>query len=456
MSTTRVTRTQVSRRPSSNADNEFVIAFTGTDEWRDWITNASAALGWISNPLEQAAALYARVVKDNADAQITFTGHSLGGGLASLLGVFFDRPAVTFDQAPFKASASEANRNALLDSLAAAGFGDGADPAVQALRDTLRGFTAGSFVERQCARQRLQRCGRGPVDRIVSVNRIGPTVEVIQHGASGATPVDLHSMSLLVALRSEAFKSASMALPRLISLLFDPNLFRFDLDESERNLIDHLLRHEHGVPGSTQAPTGMLTHFATDMQRIGRAGSLATGDVNLNQALIALGLQAYYVQANGFERELFAEVAGGLAFDGGALASNESLFKASAAIAQYMEAAQLSGRYSQFEAEAFAASMKVKERWYLATDSDRPLVANAGSASALMLGASLSDYLEGGANHDVLIGGRGDDVLLGGAGLDRLVGGDGRDLLAGGADADDLFGGAGNDTYLLGTADTRH
>jgi hypothetical protein len=129
--------------------NEFVIALTGTDEWRDWITNASAALGWIPNPLQQAVALYAQVVKDNPDAQITFTGHSLGGGLASLLGVLFDRPAVTFDQAPFKASASEANRNALLDSLAAAGFGDGAGPAVQAIRNTLRGFTAGSFVARQ-------------------------------------------------------------------------------------------------------------------------------------------------------------------------------------------------------------------------------------------------------------------------------------------------------------------
>ena len=198
----------------------------------------------------------------------------------------------------------------------------------------------------------------------------------------------------------------------------------------------------------------MLTHFATDMQRIGRAGSLATGDLNLNQALIALGLQAYHVQANGFERELFTEVAGGLAFDGGALASDELLFKASGAIAKYLEAAQLSGRYSELEAEAFETSMKLRERWYLATASDRPLVATAGSAGALMVGADLSDHLEGGASHDALIGGRGHDVLLGGAGLDRLFGGDGRDLLSGGADSDDLFGGDGNDTYILGAGDT--
>jgi hypothetical protein len=167
--------------------NEFVIAFTGTDEWRDWITNASAALGWISNPLKQAAALYARVVEENEGAQVSFTGHSLGGGLASLMGVFFDRPAVTFDQAPFKASASEANRSALLDSLAAAGFGDGADPAVQAIRNTLRGFTADSFVERQSRVSDYSVAGEILSSELIPLNRIGPTVEVIQgRAATGA------------------------------------------------------------------------------------------------------------------------------------------------------------------------------------------------------------------------------------------------------------------------------
>jgi hypothetical protein len=39
------------------------------------------------------------------NANISFTGHSLGGGLASLMAVFFDKPATVFDQAPFALAA---------------------------------------------------------------------------------------------------------------------------------------------------------------------------------------------------------------------------------------------------------------------------------------------------------------------------------------------------------------
>lgn len=55
--------------------------------------------------LLQAAEYYLQVQAANPDATITFTGHSLGVGLAALMGVFFGQRAVTFDQAPFANSA---------------------------------------------------------------------------------------------------------------------------------------------------------------------------------------------------------------------------------------------------------------------------------------------------------------------------------------------------------------
>ena len=62
-----------------------------------------------SAQLFQAAKYYlqvkASVTANNPDATFTFTGHSLGGGLAALMGVFFGKQAMTFDQAPFANSA---------------------------------------------------------------------------------------------------------------------------------------------------------------------------------------------------------------------------------------------------------------------------------------------------------------------------------------------------------------
>ncbi|MFO0701086.1 MAG: lipase family protein [Nitrospira sp.] len=63
------------------------------------------ATGAGADQLRQAAEYYLQVKAANPNVTVTFTGHSLGGGLAALMGVFFGKQAVTFDQAPFANSA---------------------------------------------------------------------------------------------------------------------------------------------------------------------------------------------------------------------------------------------------------------------------------------------------------------------------------------------------------------
>jgi Lipase (class 3) len=102
--------------------NEIVLAYTGTNEGVDWLSNIGSGLGIGSPQVSAAALVYARA-KEQYGANITLSGHSLGGGLASIISVWFNRPAVVFDHAPFELAA----RNPLFVQaskavLAAAGY----------------------------------------------------------------------------------------------------------------------------------------------------------------------------------------------------------------------------------------------------------------------------------------------------------------------------------------------
>lgn len=90
-----------------DATGQLVIAFAGMDQLIEDSRFGSipAALGWPSEQVGAAAAYVARVIGVTGNTGITFTGHSLGGGLASLMAVFFDKPATIFNPAPFEAAA---------------------------------------------------------------------------------------------------------------------------------------------------------------------------------------------------------------------------------------------------------------------------------------------------------------------------------------------------------------
>lgn len=97
---------------SSSNPNNIVISYAGTypsdtSLTGDWANNlALGFLGKLSAQMIQAADYYMDVKAANPNAQIIFTGHSLGGGLASLMAVFFNQPAITFNQAPFRNAAN--------------------------------------------------------------------------------------------------------------------------------------------------------------------------------------------------------------------------------------------------------------------------------------------------------------------------------------------------------------
>ena len=120
---------------------EILISYAGTNENEDWLTNivngiglgstqtTKAALAYlqakygsnITLPIGiygeqayQAALLYQRVKADPVlSDNISFTGHSLSGGLASVMAVWFDRLVYGFAPAPFEKSADSTQSTGL-------------------------------------------------------------------------------------------------------------------------------------------------------------------------------------------------------------------------------------------------------------------------------------------------------------------------------------------------------
>ena len=70
-----------------NYDGETVISYRGTDQGSDVWTGWLAGLGvWTSPQVKLAADFYNALFPDTSAHGVTFTGHSLGGGLAGIMG----------------------------------------------------------------------------------------------------------------------------------------------------------------------------------------------------------------------------------------------------------------------------------------------------------------------------------------------------------------------------------
>jgi hypothetical protein len=81
-----------------DASGRVVLAFTGTDEGRDWKHNFGQGLGLDDRQYNQAIVL-GRRAKEKLGNNVVFSGHSLGGGLAAAAAMVVDAPAVTFNAA---------------------------------------------------------------------------------------------------------------------------------------------------------------------------------------------------------------------------------------------------------------------------------------------------------------------------------------------------------------------
>ncbi|MEO6104622.1 MAG: XVIPCD domain-containing protein [Pseudoxanthomonas sp.] len=81
-----------------DASGAVVVAYAGSDEWKDWPHNFRQGLGLQDVQYDQAIALAAEAKKAFGD-NVILTGQSLGGGLAAAASMVNELPAVTFNAA---------------------------------------------------------------------------------------------------------------------------------------------------------------------------------------------------------------------------------------------------------------------------------------------------------------------------------------------------------------------
>ncbi len=406
---------------------EIVVAYAGTNEGVDWLSNVDIALGLGSTQVTKAAIAYLQA-RNQYGPNITFTGHSLGGGLASIMAVWFDRPAVVFDEAPFKATAlNPIVMAATALALTLSGY------SVSALTDFL-----GSYVTGYAAREAKVTNHFLEGEALAALRAIWPTVvgqtAMIQANSIDVIGLDastvLHSQALLTALvLSNEFRLATYASSKLLPLLMDKNLFANSTQSDSENILINLIRGEQAAG----AGVGKLTRLAAEVVKASQPNGLTLNDgtvtSDLHKTLIAFALQKYYEEtptSAGASQPLFQDVAGGISFD---IANVSTTFAKTFASALADNTSN--GKLNLKDAKGFDQYLKN----YL---TDRSVFTAAESALIQSLLPQMRDWLvQAGplalTGIDTLNRGA---FMLGGTGYDTLVGGSKTDLLVGGAGAD--------------------
>ncbi len=90
-------KSQLYERTMPDGSKQYNYTFAGTEDGVDWKNNAQQIIG-LSKQYEQAID-NARTLNQNLEGSLTFSGHSLGGGLATVAGLVTDKQVTTFNPA---------------------------------------------------------------------------------------------------------------------------------------------------------------------------------------------------------------------------------------------------------------------------------------------------------------------------------------------------------------------
>ncbi|WP_245951812.1 putative Ig domain-containing protein, partial [Paracidovorax anthurii] len=481
--------------------SEVVVSFAGTYFERElkpdmFENNIPLGAGKLTDQLRQAAEFVVRLKQNPAMAgkSITLTGHSLGGGLASAIGVMLDVQAVTFDPAPFRAAASMENAEALNaylqrqelapDAKLADYSTSGQVPvplglAMRLLGPTVAGAASAAglpsmvMVPVTVAREANVRAialkgemltGDGVDWSVRDKLRIyGSGLDLVEN-SSDASVVALHSQALLALMlesrdgsADQGFYLAAQRYKPFLGLFSNEVLFRAQrTDFDDPTPAEHILRHQFGVTqGSPNnalpvASDQMLDVMGKDLNKIGipTAGFGALFQEGVLGAVLRHYYSAVSPQATPYRydgtalKTLLKAEAGGVSFLVSDVEAPGTRFAYSAKFAEGILAQPIdpSWRAGAYRTAVISAAYSA-ERFAVATQGALRYQSVSDGLKDMAIGADGADVFNTGGGNDLVFGGKGNDTLDGGTGDDYLAGGEGSDTYQ-------FTGSFGRDTVL--------
>ena len=483
--------------------SQFVISYRGTDDTTfgpagtDTWYGYGTGLGGASTQASEAAQFYHDIVDAGFPyaTSTVFTGHSLGGGLAGLMGSLYGKQAVIFDNMAYAHAADvtytwATAEEPIIEPSTGAVIGYSTTPAHPEFLNTYYGNATPTTPDSshitgfQENGQLLQLIGQS-TGTVVGAD--------VAWGINNPSTPGLHSISLLV-LNMYADLNVTNHDWKSVAYAFGPEF----LAQNGGVDIAYSVVQE-GVEPSGDAAAQLM--FA-DMNAIAPAfdpvngHSIIADDARNAPALlrdIAKEVVAYDEHLAETKAHLSDKDMSGLLVSSSGNFIAVSLDETSGALKDVSDLSGIDALKSQIlglpsvreftvgpEGQAILDSAKyiafAETSNLNATDVAHAFtngyqIGDTSQASGIILGtvdqyhltASVNgDVLIGGNQHDVLIGGNGNDLLIGGGGQNSLDGGNGSDVLIGGNDGnvlvggngiDQLYGGTGSDILITGTLD---
>lgn len=457
---------------------ELVIAFRGTDGLADVPADLAIGINSAFNAQYiEALTLVASIINDPyyAGREISFTGHSLGGGLAALMAATFNKKAIVFDPAPYVAGASATNALAALvgaplaamlaEAAATLGYSLEVDPGdFASYIDVYR--VAGEFLDIGDSLY--------PAKYTEKFKLENENYSYATHGIS------YHSAALLLLVSQSIVSGISLAdVSKLLSYFVDDLLnddisgLTTDNGRSANHLMvelanssealekfhDHLMRLTSGAASQDktfqQSLERLLLQTVRDEIRSGVYDFAGDDETQVKFDLRTIQ------QTDGqiFGKKEIADYVQGLACDqAGEVTPVLPDFKTITVQAGGDEGTSSNGSGDTLASDLFVGG-KGTDRFDGGAGDDVAFGGEAGdelrggTGDDYLFGCEGTDTLEGGDGDDYLYGGEGDDSINGGNGQDTLWGGDGKDNLDGGAEKDTLYGDGGADTLLGANGD---